>query len=1098
MKNLVSLRCLATPETARPPSHRFRRSASILCSLTCVLGLSAINGQAENTTKSSPDFAPIIISGPGLALDTWSTWPWSLEQSAGPSGSLQAVARSGTPSPHFNTSPLGFRVEGAGTLSFHWRVSTRQFDGILMLHVNGTSHSVISGETAWQKITLPLGEGLNEVTCSYRAAATSETFADAGFVTDVTWTPAAPPEQPVPRVWVAGKDLRLHESPDHSAEGDPVNSQVSQWSYGYAGSVASTDFIPFLPAAHTNAMGGRPTVQGWVDNATIAVNTGVEPAMIYSDGLDKFLPLYQDQLLLNRLSVAGASMPVVRWTAPETGSYKIGSAKWFDIGGHGGSAHVVVDGILVNGQRLPRTQVFGSVQDGDFIGYEWPAGGNIMMPSEVFYLEEGATIDFILSSNNSGAANHATFNAVIARVASVLTAPMPSAPDSTEIPTYAAGEAVSFAVSANHKYPIHSVQPLVNGKNHYESNDGSKVLLSADLVFPYVFNLSGLSEGPHLLSAVVTEDNGTVVTSDPVKILVEPGSSVPSPLFANSKNQLASASLSGSIYYCSQSGAWFDASTWNGQGVPGRYDTAVIPAGFQVDLQGNRLDIGNIDLSGSIISPKINGFLTPVFVYGNVVATGEMRGLGILIPLDGKLVNSGGKLLLNDTHLFNYGETTVGLNGGIQHSGNSQIQIFGRSNLLSTLGSNRPVVASFNIVDLKGGELYLGRGAHLLAAKLIGPDGGSLVGPDGGSLVGPDGGSLVGPDGGSLVGPDGGSLVGPDGGSLIGADGASLIGPDGGSLIGADGGSLIGPDGGSFVRNSGSALNSSGTGGSLSSLDVQEEPFLTLANGRLTGNLVIRGDVLNQGAVIMPGSSTGVFRITGDYTQQNNGTLVMEIGGTSINPLQFDKLEIGGTANLGGRLIVHTLDGYVPQPSDTFNPLTYNAFSGSFDFVTSQAQLTFGASGISTQLTGANPPPSQGSFASWKILHNLAGERAAPHANGDNDSLELIMEYALGRNPARPDGASAVRLGKVEFGGQWYQSLAFERPIGTDAPINANYFVERSTTLQSLDWAAGDVVYHGATEDPVSANETVIFRSSIPAYSLGREFLRLKIDVTEH
>lgn len=84
-------------------------------------------------------------------------------------------------------------------------------------------------------------------------------------------------------------------------------------------------------------------------------------------------------------------MPVVRWTAPSGGNYKI-LAKWSDLNptDNGGAAHVVI-----NGQ-----QVFGrQAENGAFIGQEWPdEGPAAMMPTQTFALAAGDVVDFVLST----------------------------------------------------------------------------------------------------------------------------------------------------------------------------------------------------------------------------------------------------------------------------------------------------------------------------------------------------------------------------------------------------------------------------------------------------------------------------------------------------------------------------------------------------------------------------------------------------------------------------------------------------------------------------------------------------------------------------
>jgi len=78
--------------------------------------------------------------------------------------------------------------------------------------------------------------------------------------------------------------------------------------------------------------------------------------------------------------------------------------------------------------------------------------------------------------------------------------------------------------------------------------------------------------------------------------------------------------------------------------------------------------------------------------------------------------------------------------------------------------------------------------------------------------------------------------------------------------------------------------------------------------GLLGGTGEIGGNVFNSG-VVSPGLSPGTLTLVGDYTQTAVGTLRVELA----SPTSFDRLMVGGAANLDGRLQVLYLGGFVPQ-----------------------------------------------------------------------------------------------------------------------------------------------------------------------------------------
>ena len=89
-----------------------------------------------------------------------------------------------------------------------------------------------------------------------------------------------------------------------------------------------------------------------------------------------------------------------------------------------------------------------------------------------------------------------------------------------------------------------------------------------------------------------------------------------------------------------------------------------------------------------------------------------------------------------------------------------------------------------------------------------------------------------------------------------------------------------------------------------------------MTGGTITGIGEIRGDVVNQGAFIAPGNSAGGIVINGNYTQEAGGTLVLELGGKTANPFTYDIFQTAGMANLGGNLVVKTINGYTPASGD--------------------------------------------------------------------------------------------------------------------------------------------------------------------------------------
>jgi len=101
-----------------------------------------------------------------------------------------------------------------------------------------------------------------------------------------------------------------------------------------------------------------------------------------------------------------------------------------------------------------------------------------------------------------------------------------------------------------------------------------------------------------------------------------------------------------------------------------------------------------------------------------------------------------------------------------------------------------------------------------------------------------------------------------------------------------------------------------------------------IGSGTLAANLVSSGTV-------SPGESPGIITVQGDYAQQSDGVLEIQLGGTTPGT-GHDQLVLTGTATMTGTLNVTLIDGYTPQAGDTFFIIDHSGenSSGTGDFDT--------------------------------------------------------------------------------------------------------------------------------------------------------------------
>jgi hypothetical protein len=193
-------------------------------------------------------------------------------------------------------------------------------------------------------------------------------------------------------VWDAGEDLFANEKPDGAQQFMNPNFTVPEWSYGFRLTLESTGLTLFDGGeTHVDDV-GAPGVDGFADGGAILVNTTNGPASV-TLGPVPMAPLPSHDILAIPNSLG--AFTILRWTAPETGTYII-DAFWQDIdlaGGNGASGHIVVNGVALFGQTF--------------------ANGAGTSTQQTIPLNAGDKVDFATGTNGNGAFDGTQFNATI-------------------------------------------------------------------------------------------------------------------------------------------------------------------------------------------------------------------------------------------------------------------------------------------------------------------------------------------------------------------------------------------------------------------------------------------------------------------------------------------------------------------------------------------------------------------------------------------------------------------------------------------------------------------------------------------------------------
>jgi hypothetical protein len=104
--------------------------------------------------------------------------------------------------------------------------------------------------------------------------------------------------------------------------------------------------------------------------------------------------------------------------------------------------------------------------------------------------------------------------------------------------------------------------------------------------------------------------------------------------------------------------------------------------------------------------------------------------------------------------------------------------------------------------------------------------------------------------------------------------------------------------------------------------------FINIEGGALRGNGTvfvgtgpINGAVRNLGGRVEPGNTLGTMSIIGDFSNLDDGTLAIQLGGTTAST-QYDVLAVSRFAFLDGTLEVTFVNGFLPAIGNTFTFLT--------------------------------------------------------------------------------------------------------------------------------------------------------------------------------
>lgn len=118
---------------------------------------------------------------------------------------------------------------------------------------------------------------------------------------------------------------------------------------------------------------------------------------------------------------------------------------------------------------------------------------------------------------------------------------------------------------------------------------------------------------------------------------------------------------------------------------------------------------------------------------------------------------------------------------------------------------------------------------------------------------------------------------------------------------------------------------------------------LTFTGGELSVQAYLN-DLVNEGGRLVPGNtlagaSPGSTIISGNYAQLPGSSLAIDIGGTAMTT-EYDFVDVANNATLGGDLELAVINGFTPDPTDTFTILNADNLLGALTNVINGGRLS--------------------------------------------------------------------------------------------------------------------------------------------------------------
>jgi hypothetical protein len=216
--------------TALPPGMEFDPFTGVISGVPTQPGNFQSNVSATNSSGTGNAILTIFVAADlGLALNA-PTLPWSsggnaVWKSQTTTFHSDGIAAASGDVNDFQESWIETLVQGPGTFSFWWKVSSETiFDG-LTFSVNGDDRSpVLSGNINWQSRIFTLTNGPQILRWTYAKDSSASEGSDTAWLDEIAWTPADADNDMLPDGWELLHFKNLSQSGTDDTDGDGQNN----------------------------------------------------------------------------------------------------------------------------------------------------------------------------------------------------------------------------------------------------------------------------------------------------------------------------------------------------------------------------------------------------------------------------------------------------------------------------------------------------------------------------------------------------------------------------------------------------------------------------------------------------------------------------------------------------------------------------------------------------------------------------------------------------------------------------------------------------------------------------------------------------------